>query len=70
MHLHADGGRILKCLHQRYIKRLANRNDVRRNVSLRVLETDIRICSKVSRPGDGLCFFRLTVRNHFGYVGI
>ena len=65
MHLHADGGRILKCLHQRYIKRLANRNDVRRNVSLRVLETDIRI-----RPGDGLCFFRLTVRNHFGYVGI
>lgn len=38
MHLHADGGRILKCLHQRYIKRLANRNDVRRNVSLRVLE--------------------------------
>lgn len=48
MHLHADGGRILKCLHQRYIKRLANRNDVRRNVSLRVLETDIRIRSKVS----------------------
>ena len=61
MHLHADGGRILKCLHQRYIKRLANRNDVRRNVSLRVLETDIRIRSKVSRPDNAriLAHFRI-----------
>ena len=56
MHLHADGGRILKCLHQRYIKRLANRNDVRRNVSLRVLETDIRIRRRFLDQGMGFAF--------------